>query len=79
MLHRNMSAYLTQPALTELPANHRHAQTVGDLIRLALLASCAVCRWARAAGEAPLANRAVDRVFSSPFASLHSFLEPVTG
>jgi hypothetical protein len=75
MLRCNMTAALSlQLGLEDLLADLRHARRSGDLGRLALLAYCEVRRWAREAGNSPLAEHASELITGSPAVSREAFL-----
>jgi hypothetical protein len=74
MLHCNMNPATLHWQLDDLVAELRHARRNGDLGRLALIAYCEVRRWARAAGQAELAEQASRMVLDSPHSTREAFL-----
>jgi hypothetical protein len=79
MLHCNMNTHTApiQLGLEDLLGELHHARRNGDLGRLALLAYCEVRRWARAAGEEALTERATAMITHSPQASREAFITEV--
>ena len=78
MLHCNMNNEMSlRLGLDDLLADLWHARRTGDLGRLALIAYCEVRRWARDAGNLPLAERASGLITSSPHRTREAFLEQI--
>lgn len=79
MLHCNMNTRTApiQLGLEDLLGELHYARRNGDLGRLALLAYCEVRRWARAAGEEALAERATAMITHSPQSSREAFIHEV--
>jgi hypothetical protein len=78
MLHCNMSSALSlQWGLDDLLADLRYSRRRGDLGRMALVAYCEVRRWARDAGNLPLAEHASELITASPHVSREAFIEQI--
>lgn len=75
----NASPPLLLLSLDDLLGDLRHARKRGDLGRLALLAYCEVRRWARLAGDEPLAEHSSELITQSPLTSREEFLTHVDG